>query len=377
MSYKVIARTVPAVFIVGLLTTLLVGYVHNKWDPFTPYKDFTKGPLSIKPKKLKHYADEEQLIREKLKLDLSHRERVILAGIHWIITFADDDNNFDFLFPDFMLLMQKLTMSENRAHQEEVAKLIVKKSFARAENKLASLFSADEESRWNFIRLFDILARNPEFQNSYFRFYQKHFGPNLRLNYKADGTEFLKAIELADYQILFAYLLQTSFLHYYLAAVKNPSAVLPSDEFPRLLKEFESFNYILDHPVDSPQFRSLGYLATHIVLYLTNYGEFAIKDGTNKRKAQAYIESSFDKVRHQLGDFDLLAEYVQCLKILNPGEDQRINDLEKFLFSLQRPDGSWGSKWDFKTNPYTAIHPGGAALMALNQPNSPVRRNSD
>jgi hypothetical protein len=375
MLNKLVMRTMLAAVIFGTVI-LLLGYAHQRLDPFFQYKNFTHKPLSIEPKQLKYYAEEEQLIRTKLKLELSQRERVILAGLHWLISFIDKDKNFDYLFPDFMLLMHNMTISDNRLHQQEVAQLIVKKSFVRAENKLSKLFRTDDDSRFEFVRLFHILVDYPEVQSSYFRFYQEYFESSLGSSYQADGTEFTQAIKQANYQVLFAYLVQTSFLHYYLAKVKNPSLRLPPNEFPKHLKEFENFNYALDQPLDYVQLRDLGYLVTHVVLVLTNYGEFAIREGSNRRKAQDYIDLSLEKVRYQLGDFDLLAEYIQCLKILKPKEDLRINDLENFLFDLQRPDGSWGSKRDFETNPYTAIHPSGAALMALNQSNYHRRKEA-
>src|SRR6266536_2950486 len=109
MLYRVI-------FILGLLI-LLAGYTYYKVDPFSAYKNFIKKPLSIKPKKLEYYGEEEQLIRSTFKLDLSKREKSILAGLHWIITFIDEDKNFDEVFPDFMLLMQTLSISNDRKHQ--------------------------------------------------------------------------------------------------------------------------------------------------------------------------------------------------------------------------------------------------------------------
>lgn len=353
------------------IITLSASYASYKFDPFSQYRNFIKRPLAIKAKQLKYYNEEEKLIRAKLKLDLSQRERVILAGLHWMICFIDDDSNFDGLFADFMLFMQTMTHSHGRQHQKEVAQSIVRTSLARAQNKLDKLFETNEESRWRLLGIFYILAQYPEFQDSYFNFYKTHYkSSNLEEPFEFENTKFADALKAEKYQVLFVYLVQTSFLHYYLALGKNQDFVMPKDKFGEYLKEFESFNYNLNYSAHDPEFRQLGYLATHIPLVLTNYGEFNIKDGVNKDKVQAYIEATFDKVKNSLGDFDLFAEYVQCLKILNPGRDPRIKDLEKFIYSLQRPDGSWGSERDFTTNPYTAIHPGGAALMALNQPDT-------
>lgn len=364
MANKLVSRLIPALIFIGTFV-LMLGYGHLTYEPFSEYKNFKQGPLDIRPKQLKYYPVEEKLIRDKLNLALSQRERAILAGLHWIISFADKDDNFNFLFPDFMLLMYKMTQAEDRAHQKEVAESIVKTSLTRAQDNLSKLFDKSDGARWAFIGLLPALVHYPDSQDKYHEFYKNHFKPNLTKEYR-DEKEYLEAIKKPHYKTLFDYLVQTSFLHYYLNKVKNPNIELPPDKFEWYLKEFEQFDYP-DHPARSQEFRDLGYLATHVVLALTHYGEFPIADSVNKRKVEAYIDSSLEKAK-ELGDFDLLAEYVQCLKIFNP-QDERIPELEEFIYSLQRPDGSWGSDRDFNTNPYTSIHPGGAALMALTQSN--------
>lgn len=364
MISRRVLRIATALFVVSL--TIAAGYAYHKRDPFFAYRALSKKPLQIKAQPLTHYGDEEKLIREKLKLDISHREKVILSGLHWLITYMDKDDHFDFVFCDFVMLMHKLSNSDTRIHQGEIAKSIIKTTLSRGEKNLDSIFAKDERGRFQLIYVFDVLTHYPEFQASYYRFYKENF-PSIDLN-KIDGKNFSIDIKTANYQNLFMTLVQYSFLNYFLEKEKTTDLVLPPNNFEKYLKEFEQFEYIKDHPPQSPQFRQLGYLATHVILVLTNYGERPIVlNDVNTKKAQDYIEHSLEMVQNDLSDFDLFAEYVQSLKILNPGRDSRVKDLEQIIFDLQRPDGSWGSARDFKTNPYTAIHPGGAALMALNQ----------
>lgn len=363
MRHKAIFKTL-SVFSVLAAVSFSVAYAQYKYDPFSAYKDFIKKPLAIKSKKLKHFGEEEQLIREKLKLDISQRERSILAGLHWIIVFADDEKNFKALFPDFMLLMDKMANSGDRIHQKEVAQAIIRKGFSRAYGLLTEWFDNSENAGWSFIGLFPLLINYPDLAKDYFAYYKKQW-PDMSSKQSPPVKDFTDAMEDNNYKGLFDILVFTSFPHYYLKKAHNSPVSLPVDKFPQYLKAFEQFTYP-EHQKEDPQFRNLGYLATHVPLVLTNYGEYALKQSLNAQKAQAYIESSFEKAR-QLGDFDLFAEYIQCLKIFN-AQDPRIKELEKFIYSFQRPDGSWGSHKDFTTNAYTAIHPSGAALMALNQP---------
>ncbi len=365
MSLKIYLRGIGVVLLISFIAGA-ASYSLRKYDAFSAYRTFIKLPLAIKEKHLRHYAKEERMIRNKLKLELSERERSILAGLHWVIRLTDEDTNFDFFFSDFMLLLNTLSQSENRVHQREVVSSIAKSSLARAGKKLHKLFSNDEESRASFIGILQSLNRHPEFKESYFKFYRQNFGPLLKEQYEDDDKDYQKAIATSAYHDIFNFLIQGTYLHYYLVNDSGADLNLPEDKLQYYLEKFEDFNYNLDHPLGD-EFRSLGYLATHVVLALTNYGEFALKEGVNKRKVQSYIEASFDKAR-ALGDFDLFTEYIWCLKLFNP-RDPRIKELENFIFALQRPDGSWGSKRDFTTNPYTAIHPSGAALMTLNQSN--------
>jgi hypothetical protein len=87
------------------------------------------------------------------------------------------------------------------------------------------------------------------------------------------------------------------------------------------------------------------------------------------RKAAHYIQESFSKV-YNLGYIDLLAEYIQCLKIIQPlikNSTKEISKYEQFLLDQQRSDGSWGNDRSDNGDPYTVFHPTWAVLTAINQ----------
>ena len=366
MKNRLIYKLAPALFILVSIMFWL-SQAQSKNDSFSEYRDFEKKPIVInKPDKINYYHNEEALIREKLKLKLSQKEYSILAGLHWILGLADNDEAFQFLFPDFMLLMNTLSKSDTRIHQQEVIDKIIKASFARVQKDFAKYFPKEEMARWRFLGLFPILLRHPEFQEKYFSFYTKNWADILSKDFASQEADYETALKEKKFKTIFDYLVWPSLLHNYLVKVSKPPIITPADKFPEYVNRFKSFDYP-DYSIDQPGFRDLGYLATHVILALTAYGQEPMPEGEIKQKVQKYIESSFDKARI-LGDFDLFAEYIQSLKIINPKRDNKIKDLEQFLYDLQRPDGSWGSEKDFKTHPYTAIHPSGAALMALNQP---------
>lgn len=354
-------RILGAVFAFGLIL-ISISYASYKKDPFMANRDFVKKPLSIGPKKLVHYAKEEQLIREKLAGKLSTKERSILSGLHWVLGLMDEDKNFKNILSDFLLMTNSLTNSRGRLHQQEVAIAIGRTSLLRAKKHLPEIFDKEEDSAWRFLQLLPILSKYPDLQTVYFEFYKKQW-PNFSKTEVLEVKEFIKDMHTQSYQNLFDSLVITSFPHYYRMKFQNLPVEVPEDKFPDYIKQFEQFTY-QEHPIEDPKFRILGYLATHVPLVLTNYCEYAPKNNVNMRKVKKYVDESFGKA-HDLGDFDLYVEYILCKKMFGAHASE-VKTLEKFIYNLQRPDGSWGNKNDFATSSYTAIHPTGAALMSLN-----------
>lgn len=337
-------------------------------EVFKAYQDPASKPKSLKTRDLVNYAEEDRLIAQKFEKKLSNKERAILHGLYWLIGFADSDKNFDFLSSSFLLLLYEMTFSKGRVEQQEIAKLILKKSLARAEKRLSKLFPPSERSQWMLIGLFHILLKYPEFMPSFQKYYEDKFAiKDPESQSKEEKRDFDLAIKDKSYRAIYEELIDTSFLHYYLSLTKDPIKKLPRDNFPVYLKQLESLDYDENLPVKSDIFINIGYLATHVILVLTNYGEFLIKNDVNMRKAKTYIKNTFDKVRNELGYLDLLAEYVQCLEILEPRNNEHIKESIKFLIDLQRSDGSWGTASSIQSDPYTAFHPTWAVLTALNQ----------
>lgn len=126
---------------------------------------------------------------------------------------------------------------------------------------------------------------------------------------------------------------------------------------------FEEFDYSIKDISDSVTFIDAAFLATHVVLVLTNYGENPVVVDRNIIKAQKVLEETYQRVRH-MGYVDLLAEYLQCFKILKPGRDTRVCEFEDLLFGSQRADGSFGMQSDFRSNAYNAFHPTWSVLTA-------------
>lgn len=339
---------------------------HGVLDALAPYRQNEPQAFVAKPRALDYYSQAEKLIASKLRLELSRKEAAILAGLYWLIGFVDKDSNFNSLASNFLLLLHEMTFSKERKHQREVAQMILKTSLACARSRLQDMYPRSLEGAWEFIALLPIIEQYPEFKPSYHEFYNKQFATLKKGEFEDDNNNYNTAIQNKNYSDIYNYLISTSFLYYYLQVTKAPIKGLPKDYFQEALIKLEPLEYDPNISLQDPNFIQLGYLATHVLLVLTNYGQHHIKDSVNMRNAARYIRDTLDKVRYELGYLDLLAEYVQCLKIIDPS-DTNITSLDNLLFDLQRSDGSWGLKQSFPADPYTVFHPTWAVLTALNQ----------
>lgn len=343
-----------------LSSTLYASSMPDQEDSFAAYRDFSPDAAAPSERTLVHYSEADKLIEASLQKHLSKKEASILRALHWLIGFVDNNENFDSIAPYFFLLLHEMTASKGRVYQKRVAEHILKTSLTRAQKRLHKIYPNNTTGKNNFIGVLQILLEYPEYQAPYFEFYHR------TMNFKSEPFDFEKAIKSNSYQKICEHLVSASFLHYYLTKTKNPIAGLPQDTFVNDLKKFEQFRYQLNYATESLEFVQLGYLATHVLLVLTNYGQFALPNSLDARRGADYIVATFNKAK-SLGYLDLFAEYIQCLKMTHRASRTSISELEDFLYELQRPDGSWGTGQTLSSDPYTAFHPTWAVITALNQ----------
>lgn len=353
---------VYVISIVFLEQALAIALPNPKF--FASYVETEKKAVVFRDRTLTNYANAERLIIDKLKLNLSKKERAILRGLYWLIGFADSDDNFNRIFSNFLLLLHELGFSKERAFQKQIVTSIMETSLARGAKNLSKIFSDDDQ--WDFISIFPIILDYPALQNPYFRRYQEQFGQKSSDSVSEDQRrKFSSALKKRNYDEISDILLDASFLHAYIFKSKRYMK-LPENNFFLFLNQLNEIDFNERYPVDSTEFHDLSYLATHIPLMLTNYGEFPLHDNVHGGKAKAYLLNTFEKA-YQAKDLDLFAEYVQCLKLINQKAPE-LKALDSILMNLQRSDGSWGERDDFHdTDPYSVFHPTWTVLTALNQ----------
>ncbi len=348
----------------ALLITFTTSHVYLKHDLFAPYRSpLPPAPVTL----LKHFNEIEAAILKAEKKDLSKRERAIIRGLHWVIRFADKDDHFNIIFPFLVSLLHEMHRNKERIQQSIIADLALKTCFARAQENLSAIFRRDESGRWLLIGILPVLHSYPKYQPRFFEFYREHFASFPATYQQKNGVGFVDAIKKRNYRAMGDYVIDTSFLHHYLAKEKNPKINLPDNLFPNYLKQLEQFEYSQNRQLTDADFIEQSFFATHVIFVLSNYGEIPITNDNNSQRAQKYLDDTWNIIRNRIGYLDLLAEYAQCFKIMQRNKDARIEDAEHLLFDLQRKDGSWGSARDFAADPYNAFHPIWSVLTALNQ----------
>ena len=355
----------------ALLVTVLIGALSYLLllppDSYERYRQVPQQGLQIQAMDLQHNQAIESQIRESLKQTSDPKEAAILGGLHWLLGFIDKQDNFEAVFSDFIILSAELARAEKRPLQRQVATQLLNATLARGAQQLSQLFPADNEGLWDFIGILQVAWASEVHRTAYVDFYQRQFASVDKLEYDSE-LSFAESITKANYEVIGDYLIDTSFLYYFRQKYPGSDIHLPPEQFETYLQQLTQFDYNLSHQYASNEFSDLAYLATHVVLVLTNYGELAVIEGDNTKKVARYIDASYQDVRFKLGDIDLLAEYLQCLKILFKGNEPRVENTEEFLLSLQRSDGSWGSLKDFTEEPYIQFHPTWAVLTGLNHP---------
>lgn len=355
-----------ALFLIAV-GVVLVAYFS---DPYRHYKSLLPQSIELNSVQLRHHQPNLLQINTAFKSIKPQQKQIdkldeILAGLHWLVVFIDDDERFVDLFSDFVIFSHELSRNKNYPVLSEIGEHLLTRCLQRAQYDLDKIFSSDPAGLWDFIGILPIVAEVPELREVYFQFYRSRFAKLPKQAYQSEGLAFNEAVASNNYQVIGDYLIDTSFLHYYLLKSDKPPIILPPDDFRVHMKAFEVFEYPMALDSHSDAFSELAYLATHVVLVMTNYGELNLKADVNSDKVSHFLDASYAEVRFELNDLDLLAEYLQSLKILNSRQDSRIIETESFILSLQRSNGSWGTQADFAGDPYEAFHPTWAVLTAL------------
>lgn len=300
--------------------------------------------------------------REVVSSHADERYGAVLRGLRWCVTFADNDANFDFTFTNYITMLDELTIKDPKSALSRIVHALLLKEFERALPRFPKLFSADVDGYESFIHILPIAYHHQVPIKPFKEFAIRHFAkitPIDRLK------EFREAAKDLNYDRLTDLIVDAAFVDMAYRWEANKVLRLPPNNYQTIMREAASIQFV--HRYDDDSYHDQNYYATHVLLALNHYGQMSLKPSVIGDKVFFYLTGQYNTVRHQVGDLDLLCEYLYCLKQFALVGVGFINEGERFIISQQRPDGSWGTSDDFEGDPYDCLHPTWTAITLLVQ----------
>lgn len=288
------------------------------------------------------------------------RYSAVLRGLRWCVVFSDNDSNFNFTFTNYITMLHELTLHSSHSGLKRIVHALIVKEFKRAIPRLDTLFAADEDGYMDFVTMLPIAYRHKVPLKPLKIFAAGRFEkitPPDRLN------EFRLAAKNLDYDLLTNLIIEAAFMDmaYEMGGAKDFQ--LPPNNYRTIMDECAGIPFL--HKYNDDAYHDQNYYATHVLLALNHYGQETLKASATGDRVFQYLAGQYSTVRNQAGDFDLLCEYLYCLRQFVISGVSFITEGERHIMSLQNPDGSWGTVDDFNGDPYDQFHPTWTAITLL------------
>jgi hypothetical protein len=289
-------------------------------------------------------------------------ERAVLKGLLWCVRYFDKNHNFNNVFSDYLTMLYEVSIQGSPV-VKDITKKIAQKAIKRAYSRLGKIFSDDLEGKWDFINIIPILNHFEFNLQPFAKFYRNYFPKD---NSYYEDLSFRKATRKHNYDVLSDYIIDYSALYFARKVDKKNQFNLPKCKFKRIVRKCRKIPF--KYKFGKSKYHDQNYYATHLVFALCGYGENNLRKTRFTKKIFKYLKKNFKKVRYEVGDIDLLCEYVNCFKIYGYGNNRRVKEAIQYIFSKQLPDGSW-DPYDYDNNAkldaYDIFHPTWTAITAL------------
>jgi hypothetical protein len=309
----------------------------------------------------RNYNREEiRLLREELDHTWLDTQRIsVIKGLLWLLDFVQDDNNFVYIFHNYIPMLYEVSVINNDAVIRNIARRVIRNESLRGAGYAKSIFTKNNEQ--DIILMTGILERVNAPTDAYVEYFKKilngYDGEKCR-------AEFYTAVKSMNYDKLSDSLCDYSHFRFAYKGRMKKSLRLPVDYRDEFLRTCASlpFKYTV---ADEDGYRDQNYYATHVVFVMTGYGEYPIRDTAFARKLRKYLLQNFPIVRARVHDLDLLGEYVECMKIFGLGQRAEVIEAVQYIISRQDPDGSWAKKRGKDDDPYSLFHPSWTSITAI------------
>ncbi len=318
--------------------------------------------LEIPPFQSYFVQRELDALRVSFSRSTDAKERAILAGLHWMVRYLEEEKHFRSVFSDYMLALHELTLFEKQRPWVEVVRAILRRSFVRAWPAREKIFSKSVAGKWDFVSMIYLLYQHDIPREPYLHFYHSYFP----VGEQTQGKSFERAFRERDYDRLGDFLIDSCFLDLLLRKYPRTPFRLPSNHLAAYVRRLDSLPLIHTFASNPDGYHHQNYFVTHVILSMNHYSESPLLDTRLSRRMLAYLKREFATVRYRVDDIDLLAEFVYSMKCYGLEEMSMVREAHRFLLSQQRPWGAWGKASDWRGSAYDAIHPTLAVITALN-----------
>lgn len=321
-------------------------------------QSFPENPALSKNRK--YNLSEIRILRENLgSIFISRKREAIIKGMLWTLDFVQDNNNFKFIFRNYIPMLYEISVIGSDDTIRDVARRLIRNEAARGEKYIEEEF--DENTEEDLVLIIGILGRVNAPADRYIERQRKsnpgYDGENCR-------DKFYRAVQILDYDKLTDALSDYSHFRFSYGPGRVIGLRVPKDyrdEFIRVCSDLP-FKYSL---ADRDGYHDQNYFATHAIFAMTGYGEYPLPDNRFARRLKRYINDNFPTVYSKVDDIDLLGEYVECMKIIGLGRDELVHEAEERIIRRQGADGSWTKTGGRDNDPYDLFHPAWTSITAL------------
>jgi len=300
--------------------------------------------------------------RDKNQLKADSREYAILGGLQWVLALVDDDNRFEYIAPDYLLMLEELATGSQGSAMEGYVEALSRQALGRLAGRLSAVFPITDSARQQFIAILPYVYKYGVEVNKFADYYRLGFD---QLPWAEQESIFDNAVISKDYSKLTDLVINAYYPDRLQRRFPKIDLALPQGVLDRYLAKLVDLDLVYEYTV-ADKYSLQNYYVTHLIFVMSDFGRHAPVKNKLRQRLEGYLLAHFDTVRDIVNDRDLLAEFVHCLKILGYSELPKLRDAERYLLGLQDRQGSWTSSYYQSGDAYDQFHPTWTVLTALN-----------